>query len=207
MNARSSSSDRRHQILDAAQAVFEANGYAQTTIDAVAEKADVSKGNIYNYFQGKRDLFLQLFDDAMASDGEIVDRLLAEQVPASEKLSRLLAYVFGQLERFSRISRLMLEFWAMAAREDHDGQLAASLERAHARGREHIESILRQGIENGEFGQQIDPRATASLIQATVNGVIIQAIFDPDASVNENNLVTYHKGLLAGLGPLANDHS
>ena len=57
---------RREEILAAAEKVFEANGYAAATIDAVAAAAGVAKGSIYNYFKSKQDLFTQLFSELIA---------------------------------------------------------------------------------------------------------------------------------------------
>ena len=53
--------DRRQAIIAAAQEAFDAHGYAATTIDEVAAKAGISKGNIYNYFRSKEELFEQVF--------------------------------------------------------------------------------------------------------------------------------------------------
>jgi AcrR family transcriptional regulator len=50
------SENRRDQIVKAAVRLFSENGYFQTTIDDIAEEADVSKGLIYLYFKDKHDL-------------------------------------------------------------------------------------------------------------------------------------------------------
>ena len=47
----------RQQIMDAAEEIFGARGYADVTIEDIAEKADFSVGSIYNFFGGKQDLF------------------------------------------------------------------------------------------------------------------------------------------------------
>ena len=43
-------------ILEAALSLFAENGYNTTSMDAIAKKAKVSKGNLYNYFKSKEDL-------------------------------------------------------------------------------------------------------------------------------------------------------
>jgi len=59
MSAAPSSDDdpRREQILEAARSAFLANGYAYTSIDAVAQAARVSKQTIYQHFRDKADIF------------------------------------------------------------------------------------------------------------------------------------------------------
>ncbi|MFT5886991.1 MAG: AcrR family transcriptional regulator [Arcticibacterium sp.] len=44
---------RRKEILDAALLLFGNNGFAQTSISAIAKEAGISKGLIYNYFESK----------------------------------------------------------------------------------------------------------------------------------------------------------
>ena len=56
---------RQEAILDAARAVFFARGLDQTTIDDVAEQAEVSKGTIYLYFQSKEELYISVFMDGL----------------------------------------------------------------------------------------------------------------------------------------------
>ncbi len=49
--------ERQHQILDAAAAVIVCLGYDKTTMSDIAEEAGASRRTIYQYFQGKEELF------------------------------------------------------------------------------------------------------------------------------------------------------
>ncbi len=51
------STAKRTAVLDAAQACFLENGYANTSMDMVAARAGVSKATIYAHFENKDDLF------------------------------------------------------------------------------------------------------------------------------------------------------
>jgi AcrR family transcriptional regulator len=51
---------RREQILDAAAEVFAEKGFARATTKEIADRADVSEGTIYNYFQAKEDLLIDI---------------------------------------------------------------------------------------------------------------------------------------------------
>ena len=51
---------RRNQILDAAVEVFAEKGFARATTKEIADRADVSEGTIYNYFESKLELLLGL---------------------------------------------------------------------------------------------------------------------------------------------------
>lgn len=55
-------SERRAQLLEAAQAVFVQSGYHAAAMDEIADRAGVSKPVLYQHFPGKLDLYLALLD-------------------------------------------------------------------------------------------------------------------------------------------------
>jgi AcrR family transcriptional regulator len=57
--------ERPHEILEAAFLEFSRNGYATTTLDAIAERAGVTKGTIYVYFENKEHLFISMVRELM----------------------------------------------------------------------------------------------------------------------------------------------
>lgn len=48
---------RRQQIITAASALFEAQGYEKTTVDQIARVAKLSQGTLYRYFKNKQAIF------------------------------------------------------------------------------------------------------------------------------------------------------
>ena len=48
---------KRAAIVDAARQLFLADGYAQTSMDRVAEKAEVAITTVHRHFNNKDDLF------------------------------------------------------------------------------------------------------------------------------------------------------
>lgn len=167
---------RRREILAAALEAFDASGYAETTMDEVAAKAGISKGSIYNYFHGKQDLFEHVFTDSVAPDEADIDRMLAEPRSAVDRLVGYVDYCFDQMARYRRIGKLVLEFWATAAREQEHANLAWSLHELHGRAMDRLGRIVTEGVEAGEFGKDLDPQIAAVLILAAVDGIILHAI-------------------------------
>ena len=56
---------RKDEILQAARAVFAADGWHRATVDAIAERAEVSKGTIYLYFESKEAILAELVLQAL----------------------------------------------------------------------------------------------------------------------------------------------
>ena len=53
----------RRQVLDAALLLFSTQGYRATNVREIAEKADVSTGNVYHHFADKEAIFRALLDE------------------------------------------------------------------------------------------------------------------------------------------------
>lgn len=77
-------SERRAQLLEAAQAVFVERGYHAAAMDDIAEHAGVSKPVLYQHFPGKLELYLALLDAHCATLEELVREALARPVESNE---------------------------------------------------------------------------------------------------------------------------
>ncbi len=81
--------EKRKIIMEAALELFAENGYAHTSIDAIAKHAKVAKGLVYNYFNSKEDLLYQIlisWEDRFPSDTFKADMALEEFIAAMNKL-------------------------------------------------------------------------------------------------------------------------
>lgn len=62
------------QILVVARERFAVDGYDNTFVDNVAERAGMTKGALYHHFEGKRGLFAAVFENEQRAIGEAVNR-------------------------------------------------------------------------------------------------------------------------------------
>jgi AcrR family transcriptional regulator len=104
----------RIRVLDAARALFIERGYVATTIDAIAERADVSSETIYSTFGNKRSLLSQLVDASIAGDVNatpILERDWVQEIREEPDPRRRLRMLAGQgrsiLERRSAIDEIV----------------------------------------------------------------------------------------------------
>jgi len=134
--------------LTAALACFKERGFARTRLEDVAAKAGVTKGTVYLYYANKEELFKAVIRGELAPNLDRLKKTLAEPGPAADQLERLVAFwmheiapsplsvipkiIFGEAGNFPDLARFFLEAVPCPMR-----QLLAS--------------ILRRGIEQGEF--------------------------------------------------------
>lgn len=57
---------RSRQIQEIAAELFYKKGYAETSLDEIARRAEISKATIYLYFKSKDDLYYQIVEPALA---------------------------------------------------------------------------------------------------------------------------------------------
>ena len=189
-------SQRRREILAAAESAFDARGYAFTTMEQVAAEARISKGSIYNYFENKHDLFVQVFSEVVSDAEAGTAKLLSEPLTARETLQRLLDDWFERLGHYRKIGRLVLEFWATAAREKQDGDLASWFGQMYTRWRDQIAGVITRGIEAGEFRTGPDASVVAAMIVAVMDGITVRAILEPSFQVDERFLTAAKEAIL-----------
>src|SRR2546421_1011449 len=76
----------RKRIVTAALSLFQTKGFDATTTRAIARKAGIAEGTVFNYFRTKEDIALHFFDQRseehtseLQSRSDLVCRLLLEK--------------------------------------------------------------------------------------------------------------------------------
>jgi AcrR family transcriptional regulator len=71
----------RGDLLRTARELFADPGYAETSLDSVAERAGVTKGALYHHFPSKRDLFQAVFEEL---EKELCDKVVVAALGAGD---------------------------------------------------------------------------------------------------------------------------
>jgi AcrR family transcriptional regulator len=90
--------DRRVLILDAARSAFAERGFHQTSLDAVAEQAGISKALLYEHFDSKRELFGAMLEMHVQELVERINGAVASAEPGEARLRAGLEAFFGFVE-------------------------------------------------------------------------------------------------------------
>jgi AcrR family transcriptional regulator len=113
--ARSTSEERRRQLIEAAVAEFAATGFHATSTTAIAKRAGISQPYVYALFPSKHELFL-------AANVEIHDRIRGAFAEAARGLDtpeeRLEAMGKAYLELLEHREEIMFQHQANAAASD-----------------------------------------------------------------------------------------
>ncbi len=100
-------SNRRRNILQAARGLFSSNGFDATTIEMIAEKAEVSSVTVYNYYGTKTHLLLALVAE---SDTLLMERIGAVLADPPDDIVEAFA-AFSEVIRDHALSFLTKPLW------------------------------------------------------------------------------------------------
>ena len=138
---------RPAEIMAAALECFRHRGFAATRLEDVAARAGVTKGTIYLYYPSKEDLFKAVVRGAVAQNLDQLESLLAEPIPARVLLERLLTI----WEAFVASPASVIPKLVIAEAGNFPELARFYLDTVAHRGINLIATILRRGIEHGEF--------------------------------------------------------
>lgn len=160
------------KIKDAATRLFAQNGYANTSLDDIANDVGLTKGGVYYYFRSKEQLLLNILEDIESRSIDETGRAMTE---SSEP-------ALGQLVLFSKLQAK----WALQYPSDmvilsltslqtvNDGSKAGDRVRAYYR---KMETLLTGAIDqakaNGEIRLDLSTRNIALSMIAIHDGNIL----------------------------------
>ena len=99
----------RQDILKASRRLFKEKGYENTMIDDVADKAEISKATLYNYFPNKESLLVGTMDDQIAAAEKYIRESGKEENLCSyDKLKLALEFLILDSIPFIDVSRRIM---------------------------------------------------------------------------------------------------
>ncbi len=145
----------RQRILKASRQLFSTKGYEETTMDDVAERAEVSKATLYNYFPGKDSLLMGIAEAELEQICQLIEGELSEIPSALERLRRvLLAFVLDSMCYISLSRKISY----LNSCEDSD-LFATRLEMVQI-----LHHLILQAQEQGELRRDVSPAAITDLV-------------------------------------------
>ncbi|MCP2520353.1 TetR/AcrR family transcriptional regulator [Candidatus Aminicenantes bacterium AC-335-K20] len=101
---------RKQTILEAAIEIFSRKGYEKTNMEEIAEKAELSKGVIYYYFESKEKLFEELVLSEVSKYYRSAYEAIKEKKDYKEIFSALLDFHISYFSKRKEILSLIFPF-------------------------------------------------------------------------------------------------
>jgi AcrR family transcriptional regulator len=98
----------RAQIIATAVELFSRHGFAEVTVDHIADVADIGKGTIYNYFTTKEDIVVAFMVDLEREVQAKVGRFVASKASLDSILSEFVRFQFRLKKPYHPFVRVFL---------------------------------------------------------------------------------------------------
>lgn len=160
---------RREQILAAAAELFSHSGYHGVTVDAIAQRAGISKGNLYWYFKSKQEIFRLLTDYAVGRLFSPVLEVMLADVEPRERLRSLARSCLRAAEADPEAMHLM---WQIATQPELKDLVSPEFFMWVNPFIDYLTPLFTQ------LGEK-DPQGTAMLYAFTLDALMLLAVIDP----------------------------
>jgi AcrR family transcriptional regulator len=168
----------RADLIDAAERLFTAQGFAATTLDEVARDAGYTKGAVYSNFSSKEDVFFAVYERRVDRHLAAVEAAIAQ---AGEPLAGTFEVVRAAAERRESDDGWLaafLEFWTHVLRHpEHRARFA----QVHARAAEPFVAAVEGLATQRGIELALPPRLLAIAGFALGTGLGLERLTQPDA--------------------------
>ena len=169
----------RESLLVAARSVFSRQGYANTTLEQVAQEAGVTRGAIYWHFGSKVELYLALLDQYSTYSSDIVQAAALQGGGLVDIFRRIFIRLCEAVETDKALREVMeLSLF----KTERTPELLAALqarqktEQALLNG---IAEVVRRGMQSGDLRADLEPLDIARAFLAFQNGLIYMWLQNP----------------------------
>jgi AcrR family transcriptional regulator len=155
---------RDEEVLEAAIKVFYERGYAEATVQDVANEVGILKGSLYHYISTKEDLLYRLFELVHEQVESI--KLAAEAATDLNPIERLELYVHKQVEyNLENIERISIYYHDLGLLGPERLAIVQAERRAHNR---FVTELIREAQGAGLTNNTLDARMLANCVFGTI---------------------------------------
>lgn len=186
------------RLAQAAFSVFGQRGFKDATLDEIAARAGVTKGSLYSHFRSKQEVVLAACNHYYRSYQQRVHAVLSAAADPLTRLRRMLEASVRScvVDRETRV--FTTEIFALSL---NDEAVRAGWAQFYDTVRQLYIGLVRTACEAGQLDAP-DPEAAVNLMLATLEGIKIRAVFEPEIGAPDQQAEIV-AGLLRLLGTAA----
>jgi TetR/AcrR family transcriptional regulator, repressor for uid operon len=167
-------SDRRAEILEAAQRCFVRSGFHQTSMQEICAEAGMSAGNLYRYFPSKEALIAGIAERDRAEVAQ--DLASADLSPGLFAVLESMAHQYWSVRSIEQV-RLCTEVMSEARRHPEIARISASFD---ADVRRWVTAMFQEAAERGDIPRDADIPGAVEMLMIIADGVWWRRALDPN---------------------------
>jgi len=164
----------RERIYQRSRELFVRNGFEATTVEQIAEAADVAPATFFNHFHSKNGLLREMTFEVFEHLQQLIEDRLLRPAPTRERIDVFIDHAVRDIEETRNLARdVLLELMRVSARP---GEAVPYLSRVH----EPFVVIMREGQAKGDVRSDLDAAFLAEMVLGAFNAAVINWMNDPD---------------------------
>lgn len=160
--------DKLQRIKASAKALFAEHGFDRATTRAIAKRAHVGLGTLFNYADDKRDLVFLIFIDELDRLADEAFGSVDPRQPLIEQLEAAFAHYYRGFGGNARLARILLQELTFYSH----GRLAADFQRSRSRTVGFIEQLVARAQRDGRIRADVDTAFIALSIFFIYSGAV-----------------------------------
>ena len=158
----------RMAILDSARELIAHGGFKEASIQAIAERAGVSTGLVYRYFENKSQILIEVLSAAIRREVEILDHIAKSDLTPKQKLQKSVTTFVKRAMNSPQLAYSLMF-------EPVDPEMEHERFRSKQLIKQSIKEILAEGKVNGEFDFE-DLNTAALGVVGSMTFVVIEPL-------------------------------
>jgi TetR/AcrR family transcriptional regulator, transcriptional repressor for nem operon len=171
----------RRVIVERAAPVFNTRGYFGTSMNELVRETELEKGGIYNHFGSKEELAVAAFEYSSGVVRERFEAAIAENEGVLERLFAIID-VLGSMVDDPPVAGGCPVLNTAVESDDANPVLKEKARGAMDGWLRLVGSIVKGGVTSGELRADADPRETASVVVAALEGALMLSKLCDDPS-------------------------
>ncbi|MCK4549152.1 MAG: TetR/AcrR family transcriptional regulator [Candidatus Krumholzibacteria bacterium] len=160
----------REEILSAATGLFARHGYDGTSMQMIADQAEISVGKLYLHFEGKEDIYREIAEYHAGKMRAMANEASDPSMPPIERIrmrNRAVTRYLDENADFVRFYVSEMEGMGKCARCEDDSD--------HKTHFSEISDLFREAIERGDIPDE-DPDILTAMIHGAGHGLIASVV-------------------------------
>lgn len=176
--------EKKERITEAFISEFAKKGFRAASMNKIVERAGISKGSLFNYFNSKNQLFMYVYKVAFERVKEYL-REVREETKDEEFFTRFQKIMEAGVTFIQKHPKLARIYYRILYTGDSP-EGATILRELHAESMKFIGSLVKQGVERGEISAGIDVDKAAFILESVLNRFLQvqnQNVLDPSLNL------------------------
>lgn len=109
--------ESKARILKAARRFFQNKDFENTSIEEIAEGADISKSTFFNYFNSKENLLKEIANEEIDKIRDYIGLELNKKLSAKDKIYLVMKFLLEDSASYNRLSKRIMQTMSLISNE------------------------------------------------------------------------------------------